>query len=166
MTGQKPVVAIYTTSLSRFGSISSSVMRSMSLLIFSSVSVVILPSTATQSSSSLSLKEKNTSGRTALGINPKARWRRYSDTESPHLLAFCSMIVFSFSLTRINKFLFLASFITSVLSWIFEGIGGFPKGQSALKAGWGGNCQYSFPACCGMRHSFCRIRSLVFRRSV
>ncbi len=166
MTGQKPVVAIYTTSLSRFGSISSSVMRSMSLLIFSSVSVVILPSTATQSSSSLSLKDKNTSGRTALGINPKARWRRYSDTESPHLLAFCSMIVFSFSLTRINKFLFLASFITSVLSWIFEGIGGFPKGQSALKAGWVGNCQYSFPACCGMRHSFCRIRSLVFRRSV
>ena len=56
----------------------------------------ILPSQATQSSSNLSLKEKNTSGRTALGIYPKARWRRYSDTESPHFSAFSSMTFFSF----------------------------------------------------------------------
>ena len=29
-----------------------------------------------------------------------------------------------------------------------------------------GNCPYSFPACYGMRHSFCRIPSVIFRRSV
>ena len=38
--------------------------------------------------------------------------------------------------------------------------------KSEQPSDFGGNCQYSFPACCGMRHSFCRIRSVVFRRSV
>ena len=59
------------------------------------------------------------SGKTALGIYPKARRLRYTDTERPHLSALCSIIFFSFSLTRINRFLFLTSFITSVLSLIF-----------------------------------------------
>ena len=38
--------------------------------------------------------------------------------------------------------------------------------KSEQPSDFGGNCQYSFPACCGMRHSFCRTRSVVFRQSV
>ena len=98
------------TCLSRFGSINSSVILSMSAIILSSVSGEILPSQATQSSSNLSLKEKNTSGKTALGIYPNARWRRYSDTESPHFSAFSSMIFFLF-LTYTDKQISVLNFI-------------------------------------------------------
>ncbi len=75
------MVDIYTTAFSRCGRINSAVISSIRAIIRFSVSIVILPSQEIQSSSNLLLKEKNISGKTALGIYPKARWRRYSDTK-------------------------------------------------------------------------------------